>query len=33
MTDEEMIAKGMVLRPDGFWRGEAMIGYREEETQ
>lgn len=29
MTEEEMIAKGMVLRPDGFWRGEVMVGYRE----
>jgi hypothetical protein len=31
MTDEEMIAKGMVLRDDGFWRGEAMQNYREGE--
>jgi hypothetical protein len=31
MTDEEMIAKGMVLRDDGFWRGEAMNNYREGE--
>lgn len=32
MTVEEMEAKGMVLRDDGFWIGEKMKGYKEDET-
>ena len=30
-TPEEMQAIGMILRPDGFWIGEKMKGYREKD--
>lgn len=32
MTPSEMEAKGMFLKPDGFWIGEKMVGYRSKEN-
>lgn len=32
-TPEEMRAIGMILRPDGFWIGEKMKGYRGKESE
>jgi hypothetical protein len=29
MTEEEMMAVGMILRPDGFWIASEMKGYME----
>ena len=33
MTTAEMEAIGMVLRPDDFWIGSAMKGYKEDEDE
>jgi len=33
MTPDEMIAKGMVLRDDGFWRGSEMTNYMEKDDE
>lgn len=33
MTPSEMEGAGMVLRPDGFWIGSAMKGYKEHEDE
>lgn len=33
MTTAEMESIGMVLRPDGFWIGSQMKGYREDEDE
>jgi hypothetical protein len=32
-TPEEMVEAGMFLRPDGFWIGSQMKGYRENADQ
>lgn len=31
MTPEEMRAIGMILRPNGFWIGQEMRGFKENE--
>jgi hypothetical protein len=33
MTPDEMIASGMVLRDDGFWRGSEMTNYMEKDDE
>lgn len=33
MTTAEMESIGMALRPDGFWIGSQMKGYREDEDE
>ena len=33
MTADEMRAVGMILRPDGFWIGSEMKGYKEHEDE
>ena len=33
MSTDEMEAAGMFIRPDGFWVGSAMKGYREHEDE
>lgn len=32
-TPEEMIEIGMILRPDGFWIGSQMKGYKENDRE